>query len=50
MNKELIRKRFARNLDTYSDNAKIQKIMAERLFSFLEKRDITLCENIFMIL
>ena len=41
MNKELIRKRFARNLDSYSDNAKIQKVMAERLFSFLEKKEFS---------
>ena len=41
MNKELIRKRFARHLDSYSDNAKIQKVMAERLFSFLEKKEFS---------
>ena len=29
MNKNLIQKRFAKNLNTYNDNAKIQKIMAE---------------------
>lgn len=35
MNKDLIHKRFAKNLCTYRDNARIQKQMAERLFSFL---------------
>ena len=39
MNKDLIQKRFAKNLDTYNDNAKIQKRMAERLLSFLEKKE-----------
>ena len=39
MNKELIQKRFAKNLDTYNENAKIQKIMAERLFSFLKTKN-----------
>ena len=39
MNKDLIQKRFAKNLDTYNDNAKIQKKMAERLLSFLDKKD-----------
>ncbi len=39
MNKDLIQKRFAKNLDTYNDNAKIQKKMAERLLSFLDRKD-----------
>ena len=39
MNKDLIQKRFAKNLDTYNDNAKIQKKMAERLLSFLNRKD-----------
>ena len=39
MNKELIQKRFAKNLDTYNDNAKIQKIMADRLISFLKTKN-----------
>lgn len=39
MNKDLIKKRFAKNLDTYNDNAKIQKKMAERLLSFLARKD-----------
>lgn len=41
MNKDLIQKRFAKNLDTYNDNAKIQKRMAERLLSFLPKKDFS---------
>ena len=36
MNKELIQKRFTKNLKTYNDNAKIQKIMAEKLLSYLD--------------
>lgn len=39
MNKDLIQKRFAKNLDTYNDNAKIQKKMAERLLSYLDRKD-----------
>ena len=39
MNKDLIQKRFAKNLDTYNDNAKIQKKMAERLLSFLDRKN-----------
>ena len=35
MNKELIKKRFAKNLNSYNENAKIQKIMAEKLLSYL---------------
>lgn len=38
MNKDLIQKRFAKNLDTYNDNAKIQKKMAKKLLSFLDKK------------
>ena len=34
MNKNLIQKRFAKNLNTYNDNAKIQKIMAENLYHY----------------
>ena len=41
MNKNLIQKRFAKNLDTYNDNAKIQKRMAERLLSFLDKKEFS---------
>ena len=36
MNKELIQKRFAKNLATYDENAKIQKVMAEYLIGFLD--------------
>ena len=39
MNKDLIQKRFAKNRDTYNDSAKIQKKMAERLLSFLDRKD-----------
>ena len=35
MNKDLIKKRFARKLNFYDDNAKIQKKMAEKLISML---------------
>ena len=37
MNKDLIQQRFGKNLGTYNENAKVQKIMAERLLSFLDK-------------
>ena len=39
MNKNLIQKRFAKNLNTYNDNAKIQKIMAETLVSLSARKD-----------
>ena len=39
MNKNLIQKRFAKNLNTYNDNAKIQKIMAEKLVSLSARKD-----------
>ena len=35
MNKELIQQRFAKNLSTYNENAKIQKRMAEKLVSIV---------------
>ena len=35
MNKELIKKRFNRKLNTYNENARIQKQMAEKIISFL---------------
>ncbi len=38
MNKELIKKRFAKNLDTYNANAKVQKRMAEYLMRFVDNR------------
>ena len=37
MNKELIKKRFSRKLNSYNENAHIQKQMAEKLISMLEK-------------
>lgn len=39
MNKELIQKRFEKNLCTYNDNAKIQKRMAEHLVSLAPRKD-----------
>ena len=39
MNKDLIKKRFARNLGSYNDNARIQKQMAEKLVSFLKEKE-----------
>ena len=41
MNKDLIKKRFAKNLRTYNENAKIQKIMAENLIKYLDKKDFS---------
>lgn len=38
MNKNLIHDRFAKNLKNYEENAKIQKRMAERLFSFVSNK------------
>ncbi len=35
MNKDLIKKRFSRKLNSYNDNAKIQKQMAEKLINML---------------
>ena len=46
MNKALIRERFARNLKSYNQNAKIQNKMAQRLISFSDKNDY---EKIFEI-
>ena len=39
MNKELIQSRFAKNLNNYNENAKIQKCMAERLISFISSKE-----------
>ena len=39
MNKVLIQSRFSKNLASYNDNAKIQKRMAERLLTFVEKNE-----------
>ena len=36
MNKSLIQKRFAKNLTTYNENAVVQKVMAEKLYSMLD--------------
>ena len=38
LNKELIHDRFAKNLKSYDENAKIQKRMAERLITFVQKK------------
>ena len=38
INKELMRDRFAKNLKSYDENAKIQKRMAERLMSFINSK------------
>lgn len=38
MNKDLIEKRFEKNLANYEKNAFVQKNMAEKLFSFLDKK------------
>jgi malonyl-CoA O-methyltransferase len=39
MNKVLIRERFAKNLESYNENAKIQKRMAERLVELAKNRN-----------
>lgn len=46
MNKDLIKKRFAKNIATYRDNADVQRKMAQRLLSYLNKTDF---ENILEI-
>lgn len=38
MNKQLIHNRFAKHLDTYNDNAKVQKRMAEKLISLVNNK------------
>ncbi len=38
MNKDLIRSRFAKNLKTYDENAKIQKRMAENLITYVKNK------------
>lgn len=38
MNKDLIKKRFSKNLETYNANARIQKRMAEYLIHFLNRK------------
>lgn len=39
MNKDLIQKRFAKHLETYNENAKVQKKMAEKLISYLDRKN-----------
>ena len=39
MNKDLIKERFSKNLESYNENAKIQKRMAEKLITFVEKKE-----------
>lgn len=41
MNKDLIQQRFSKTLNTYEENARIQKKMAEKLVSFLNKNNYT---------
>lgn len=38
MNKKLIHDRFAKYLDSYNDNAKVQKRMAEKLITFINNK------------
>ena len=38
INKELMRDRFAKNLDSYNDNAKVQKRMAEKLITMVKNK------------
>jgi malonyl-ACP O-methyltransferase BioC len=38
MNKDLIRTRFAKNLESYNQNAKIQKLMAKKLVQIANKK------------
>lgn len=39
MNKDLIQARFSKSLSSYNENARIQKKMAEKLVSFLNKKN-----------
>ena len=39
INKELVKKRFSKSLDTYEDNAFVQKEMGAKLISLLEKKE-----------
>lgn len=39
MNKDLIHNRFAKNLKSYDENAKIQKRMAEKLVTYIDNRE-----------
>ena len=38
MNRDLIKKRFEKSLNTYNDNALVQKIMAEKLVAMIKKQ------------
>ena len=38
INKNLIHDRFSKSLNSYHENAKIQKRMAERLFTFVQNK------------
>ena len=38
IDKNLVHDRFAKNLENYNENAKIQKRMAERLLTFIKNR------------
>ena len=39
IDKELVKKRFSKSLDTYEDNAFVQKEMGAKLLSLLERKD-----------
>ncbi len=39
IDKELVKKRFSKSLDTYEDNAFVQKEMGTKLLSLLERKD-----------
>ena len=38
IDKKLVRDRFSKNLEKYNEHARIQKRMAERLFSFIPEK------------
>ena len=40
MNKDLIKARFSKNLDSYDKEAKIQKVMADRLITFVKNNKV----------
>ena len=39
IDKELVKKRFSKSLDTYEDNAFVQKEMGAKLLNLLERKD-----------
>ena len=50
INKELMRDRFAKNLDSYNDNAKVQKRMAEKLITMAKnKAPRNNCEELLLL-